>query len=88
MKEYNDIIDKYKLPLMKWSFRDIDKIIKRIFENIRNKNFKNFKYFHFIYFYLLSPIPNHYYGKTYENKNRNLVAADLLLAGKRRHYLS
>ena len=69
MKEYNDIIDKYKLPLMKWSFRDIDKIIKRIFENIRNKNFKNFKYFHFIYFYLLSPIPNHYYGKTYENKN-------------------
>ena len=37
MMKYNEKIDKCKLPLLKWSFRDIDKIIKRISENVRDK---------------------------------------------------
>ena len=68
MIEYNELIDNYELPLIKWSFRDIYKIIKRIHEHIEDKNYKNFKYFHFIYFYLLSPIPKDYFEKKYNNK--------------------
>ena len=70
MKEYNKIIDKYKLPLLKWSFRDIDKIIKRISKHLReSQNYKNFHYYHTIYFYLLSPIPMDYFDKKYNNNS-------------------
>jgi len=40
MIEFNNLIEKYRLPLLKWSFRDIDKIIKRISNHIYN--FYNF----------------------------------------------
>ena len=79
MKEYNDIIDKYKLPLLKWSFRDIDKIIKRIHEHNGDINYKNFKYFHFIYFYLLSPIPKDYFDKLYNNKTLKDILHSLFI---------
>ena len=69
MRKYNEIIDSYNLPLLRWSFRDIDKIIRRISEHIRDTNYKNFKYFHFIYFYLLSPIPHDYFEKKFKNEN-------------------
>ena len=79
MKEYNDIIDKYKLPLLKWSFRDIDKIIKRIHEHNGDINYKNFKFFHFIYFYLLSPIPKDYFDKLYNNKTLKDILHSLFI---------
>ena len=74
MVEYNDFIDKNRLPLLKWSFRDIDKILKRIYEHIHDKdNYLGFKYYHFIYYYLLSSISEEQLKKelTIENKNNN-----------------
>jgi hypothetical protein len=74
MVEYNDFIDKNGLPLLKWSFRDIDKILKRIYEHIHDKdNYLGFKYYHFIYYYLLSSISEEQLKKelTIENKNNN-----------------
>ena len=69
MFEFNKMIDDKRLPLLKWSFRDIDKNIKRINEHIRNKDkYLNFKYYHFIYFYLLSSIPEKELNKVYLNK--------------------
>ena len=69
MVKYNETIDNYNLPLLKWSFRDIDKIIRRISEHISDdENYKNFEYFHFIYFYLLSPIPYDYFDKTFKSQ--------------------
>ena len=71
MREYNQIVDEYKLPLLKWSFRDIDKIIKRLSDNFREQKleyYKNFKYYHFIYFYLMAPIPPDYFNKRYQNE--------------------
>ena len=57
MVKYNEKVEIYKLPLLQWSFRDIDKIIKRIFEHINDtNNYINFKFYHFIYFYLFSSI--------------------------------
>ena len=61
MIEYNSLIDEFKLPLLKWIFRDIDKIINRIFHFIKYEEndpnyYKNFKYYHFIYYYLFSSI--------------------------------
>ena len=80
MKEYNEHIDKYKLPLLKWSFRDIGKIIKRIHEhNDDFKNFKNFKYFHFIYFYIFSPISKGNLDKKYDNKTLKDILHSLFI---------
>ena len=61
MIKYNSLIDEFKLPLLKWTFRDIDKIINRIFHFIKYEEndpdyYKNFKYYHFIYYYLFSSI--------------------------------
>ena len=75
MINYNDLIEQYRLPLLKWSFRDIDKIIRRISEHIRDKDYLNFKYYHFIYFYILSSVPENEIGKAYtieNNENKTL----------------
>ena len=69
MIEFNNLIEKYRLPLIKWSFRDIDKIIRRIYEHINDKDYLNFKYYHFIYFYILSSIPENEIEKTYTVEN-------------------
>ena len=82
MKEYNETLEKYKLPLLKWSFRDIDKIIQRISEHLEentSENYKNFKYYHFIYFYLLSPIPPNYFDKKYESKTLKDIIHSLFI---------
>jgi hypothetical protein len=75
MNEYNNFIEKNNCDcLKKWSFRDIDKIIKRISSHINHQNFKNFKYYHFIYFYLFSTIPKEELKKEFifEGKNKTL----------------
>ena len=74
MINFNNLIDEHRLPLLKWSFRDIDKIIKRISEHIKDKDYLNFKYYHFIYFYILSSIPENEIEKKYtvENKKKKL----------------
>ena len=82
MKKYNETIDEYRLPLLKWSFRDIDKIIERISTNLGEQNlekYKNFKYYHFIYFYLLSPIPLEYFKKKFENKTLKYIIHSLFI---------
>ena len=75
MVKYNEIIDEFKLPLLKWSFRDINKIMKRISEHLNdNENFINFKFYHFIYFYLFSSISKEKLKKKINyiiNKNEN-----------------
>ena len=77
MIKYNNKIDELKLPLLKWSFRDIDKIIKRISEHMKTENiinYKNFKYYHFIYFYLFSSIPLETLNKEYKKKSlKNII---------------
>ena len=79
MRKYNSKIDEYKLPLLKWSFRDIGKIIKRISEHIKDKNYINFEYYHFIYFYLLSPIPKILFNKEYSNQTLKNIIHDLFI---------
>ena len=79
VSEYNKILDKYKLPLLKWSFRDIDKIIKRISEHIIDENYINFKYYHFIYFYLFEQIPKDYFDKIYHNKTLQDILHSLFI---------
>ena len=72
MNEYNNFIEKNNCDcLKKWSFRDIDKIIKRISSHINHQNFKNFKYYHFIYFYLFSSIPKKELEKKFIFKDKN-----------------
>ena len=69
MINFNSLIERYRLPLLKWSFRDIDKILKRIFEHIKDEDYLNFKYYHFIYFYILSSIPGNELEKPYTVEN-------------------
>ena len=69
MINFNNLIEQYRLPLLKWSFRDIDKILKRISEHIKDKDYLNFKYYHFIYFYILSSIPENEIEKLYTVEN-------------------
>ena len=69
MNEYNNCIENNNyFFLKKWSFRDIDKIIKRISSHIESEDFLNFKYYHFIYFYLFSSIPKMELEKKYKNE--------------------
>ena len=72
MVNFNNLIETYRLPPLKWSFRDIDKIIKRISEHIRDEDFLNFEYYHFIYFYILSSIPENELKKTFTVKNNEI----------------
>ena len=80
MINYNKMIDDYNLSLSKWSFRDIEKIIKRINEHIKDKHYINFCFYHFIYFYLLSSIPNQNLETkiNLNNKNKNEYLKDLI----------
>ena len=72
MNEYNNFIENNNYYfLKKWSFRDIDKIIKRISSHIESEDFLNFKYYHFIYFYLFSSIPKKELKKEYKFKDKN-----------------
>ena len=72
MNEYNNFIENNNYYfLKKWSFRDIDKIIKRISSHIESDDFLNFKYYHFIYFYLFSSIPKKELEKKYKFKDKN-----------------
>ena len=70
MIKYNKMINKYNYPLLKWSFRDIDKIIRRIKEHIKEDNYINFEYYHFIYFYLFSSIPDSVLNKIVKNDKK------------------
>ena len=68
MVKYNDKNDYYNSYSLKWSFRDIDKLMNRIYEH-NNGNFINFK--HYIYFYLFSSFPKDENYKEYKRKNRH-----------------
>ena len=71
MIKYNDKIADFNSYLLKWSFRDIDKLMNRIYEH-NNEKFKNFKYYHFIYFYLFSSFPKNENFKEYKRKKINI----------------
>ena len=76
MINFNNLIEKYRLQLLKWSFRDIDKIIKRISEHINDEDYINFKYYYFIYFYILSSIPEKELEKPYTVENNDLLKSE------------
>ena len=76
MIKYNEIASKYHLQ--KWSFRDTDKIMKRIFEHMNDRNFKNFEHFHFIYFYLFSSIPKNELERVYTFENNSEKLSEIL----------
>ena len=80
MINYNELIDNNNYHLLKWSFRDIDKIMKRIFEHIKDENFLNFKYYHFIYFYIYSSIPKSELHKQYYYKNELKTLKEIIHA--------
>ena len=76
MIKYNNLNDESRLSLLKWTFRDIDKIINRIFHFIQHEKkvpeyYKNFKYYHFIYFYLFSSITSEELEKSFVSANNN-----------------
>ena len=86
MIKYNNLIEEFRLPLLKWSFRDIDKIINRIYHFILYEKedpeyYKNFKYYHFIYYYLFSSIANEELEKniaSISNNNKKETLKDKL----------
>ena len=79
MNKYNNFIENNNYYfLKKWSFRDIDKIIKRISSHIKSEDFLNFKYYHFIYFYLFSSIPKKELEKKFKFKDKNETLKEIL----------